>query len=181
MPNQDVPGPNSAELREQVIEKFVYFPLGIASAVLKAAPKATEGGKKLVGDQVKAAEFVGRMAVTFLKSKYDSPEAVIKDVASTIRGAAESRIRNVTTLFGQPQDTTPGVSDVADGASEAEAEVETEVGGIEGYDELTASQIIVRLEGLDKPSLERIERHELEHRRRRTILAKLSQLRDAAS
>ena len=48
---------------------------------------------------------------------------------------------------------------------------------IPGYDQLAASQVIARLPGLTRGELDRIEDHESAHRRRRTILAKIAQLR----
>ena len=48
---------------------------------------------------------------------------------------------------------------------------------IPGYDQLAASQVIARLPGLTPSELDRIEVHEAAHRNRRTVLAKISQLR----
>jgi hypothetical protein len=48
---------------------------------------------------------------------------------------------------------------------------------IPGYDQLAASQVIARLSGLSPTELDRIEAHEVAHRHRRTVLAKISQLR----
>ena len=47
---------------------------------------------------------------------------------------------------------------------------------IPDYDELSASQVVERLEGLDRESLEAIRRYESEHRGRNTILGKIAQL-----
>jgi hypothetical protein len=47
---------------------------------------------------------------------------------------------------------------------------------IPDYDELSASQVVERLEGLDRESLEAIRRYESEHRGRNTILSKIAQL-----
>jgi hypothetical protein len=47
---------------------------------------------------------------------------------------------------------------------------------IPDYDELSASQVIERLEGLDAASLEAIRAYEAEHRGRNTILGKIAQL-----
>ena len=47
---------------------------------------------------------------------------------------------------------------------------------IPDYDELSASQVVERLDGLDPDSLEAIRRYESEHRGRNTILGKISQL-----
>jgi hypothetical protein len=47
---------------------------------------------------------------------------------------------------------------------------------IPDYDELSASQVIERLEGLDRSSLEAIRAYETQHRARNTILGKIAQL-----
>jgi hypothetical protein len=47
---------------------------------------------------------------------------------------------------------------------------------IPDYDELSASQVVERLEGLDRESLDAIRRYEAEHRGRNTILGKIAQL-----
>ncbi len=47
---------------------------------------------------------------------------------------------------------------------------------IPGYDELSASQVVERLEGLDRESLDAVRRYESEHRGRNTILGKIAQL-----
>jgi hypothetical protein len=47
---------------------------------------------------------------------------------------------------------------------------------IPDYDELSASQVVERLDGLDRASLEAIRRYELGHRGRNTILGKIAQL-----
>ena len=47
---------------------------------------------------------------------------------------------------------------------------------IPDYDELSASQVVERLEGLDRESLDAIRRYESEHRGRNTILGKIAQL-----
>jgi hypothetical protein len=69
------------------------------------------------------------------------------------------------------------------GSAPAAAEVswQTEVPSsdalpIPDYDELSASQVVERLEGLDRESLDAIRRYETEHRGRNTILGKIAQL-----
>jgi hypothetical protein len=47
---------------------------------------------------------------------------------------------------------------------------------IEGYDQLSARQIVDRLGALTGPELEIVERHEQRHRRRQTILLRIAQL-----
>jgi hypothetical protein len=47
---------------------------------------------------------------------------------------------------------------------------------IRDYDELSASQVVERLDGLDAAALEAVRRYESAHRGRNTILAKIAQL-----
>ncbi len=47
---------------------------------------------------------------------------------------------------------------------------------IPGYDSLSASQVVQRLEGLSLPELEEVRAHEAAHRQRRTILHRVEQL-----
>ena len=47
---------------------------------------------------------------------------------------------------------------------------------IPDYDELSASQVVERLDGLDRESLDAIRRYETDHRGRNTILSKIAQL-----
>ncbi len=47
---------------------------------------------------------------------------------------------------------------------------------IPGYDSLSASQVVQRLEGLSPVELEEVRAHEATHRQRRTILHRVEQL-----
>ncbi len=47
---------------------------------------------------------------------------------------------------------------------------------IPGYDSLSASQVVQRLEGLSVAELEEVRAHEAAHRQRRTILHRVEQL-----
>jgi hypothetical protein len=47
---------------------------------------------------------------------------------------------------------------------------------IPGYDSLSASQVLPRLEGLAADELEAVRAYEAEHRGRKTILGRIAQL-----
>jgi hypothetical protein len=74
--------------------------------------------------------------------------------------------------------TSPGPAAAADRAAAGERTPAPQVEElpIPDYDELSASQVIERLEGLDADSLEAIRAYESSHRGRNTILGKISQL-----
>jgi hypothetical protein len=69
--------------------------------------------------------------------------------------------------------TSPTTAPVADRAASAPSVDELP---IPDYDELSASQVIERLDGLDGASLEAVRAYEAGHRGRNTILGKIAQL-----
>jgi hypothetical protein len=80
-----------------------------------------------------------------------------------------------------PAAASPGPAPTPGAPSAAEASWQTDVPAVEAlpipdYDELSASQVVERLEGLDRDSLDAIRRYETEHRGRNTILGKIAQL-----
>ena len=82
---------------------------------------------------------------------------------------------------GRPQPTTtapaPAPSDTAEAADGPAPDVPDVASlAIPDYDELSASQVVERLEGLDAASLDAIRRYESAHRGRNTILGKIAQL-----
>ncbi|HEX5586704.1 MAG TPA: hypothetical protein VFZ17_05310 [Acidimicrobiia bacterium] len=71
-----------------------------------------------------------------------------------------------------------GSAGATTGASTGASGPAPEVGAlaIPDYDELSASQVVERLEGLDRASLDAIRSYETAHRGRNTILGKIAQL-----
>lgn len=180
---------------EEVLEKLVYFPIGLAAAVAKAAPEAAKTGKNLVEGQIKTAEFLGRMTVDYAKKRYQSPDTVVKDlgqmvaksVGGPLGGLIEHLIESAVGTKDSVADRDAQEAEVVD-ESAGEKIKDTEestpldsVGGLENYESLTATQVIERLSSCTPTQLAEIESFELEHRRRRTVLAKLSQYRDAST
>ncbi len=179
---------------ESVIEKLVYFPVGLAAAVAKAAPGAAKTGKNLVEGQLKTAEFLGRMSVDYAKKRYQDPETLIKDVGQMVAksvggpfGGLIGHLIESNVSSKKPEEyTNVREADVAhtqssgEDSSEVGASDADSVGGIAHYETLTANQVIVELAKCTPSQLADVESFELEHRRRRTVLAKLSQYRDAS-
>jgi hypothetical protein len=80
-------------------------------------------------------------------------------------------------------EATPGTPSVADRADTSDV-AWSQSGqppdlAIAGYDDLSASQIVDRLEGLADADLDAIRAHEAANRARNTILGKIDQLRRA--
>jgi hypothetical protein len=71
---------------------------------------------------------------------------------------------------------TPGRPSVWLGGGDPNGSVASSALAIPGYDSLSASQVVQRLEGLSSSELEEVRAHEAAHRQRRTILHRVEQL-----
>jgi hypothetical protein len=133
---------------------FVFAPLGFLHEAPRLLPELAETGRRRLlgcrhGGRSEAAE------------ETTTP-------ATTLRPAAE------------PGGTDADLDEVTEEVTitvEREDEPDGDALPIPGYDQLAASQVIARLPGLSPTELDRIEAHETAHRHRRTVLAKISQLR----
>jgi hypothetical protein len=186
---------------ERAVELLVYAPIGLAMFAKDTMPTflkmfvsrgQTEVSKHRRTAEQQAGQYrtIGHFAV-----KYGGPEVqrraggavdtfrkVAEDTLGTIAAAAATKpiVRPGTpspspasrpaaaapSSRPAPVAPAPGVEDAADlGALP-----------IPGYDLLSATQVIERLEGLAQPDLIAIRAYEITHRARTTILGKISQL-----
>jgi hypothetical protein len=142
---------------QRAADLFVFAPLGFLLEAPRLLPElARTGRRRLLGCR---------------QEGQSRPAEATVEPAPTLRSVA------------RPGPTAPDLVDAAEElviAVEREDEPADGGGGglpIPGYDQLAASQVIARLPGLSQTELSRIEDHESSHRRRRTVLAKISQLR----
>lgn len=176
--------PSDSGLRDELLERLVYFPVGLASALIGAAPTAAETGKRLVSGQVKTAEFLGKMSFEYAKQRYPGPEDLLRDLTGVASGVLRTRLGPLGALVHELISSGTGSDVSQDSESVGQpliASVPRTVGGIDDYESLTASQAISHFESLNDLQLSAVEIYELEHRRRRTILARISQIREDRS
>ncbi|MEO6122884.1 MAG: hypothetical protein ABIR32_04180 [Ilumatobacteraceae bacterium] len=164
----------------QLFEVAVYAPIGLMLLARREMPALTAAGKSRVESQITLAKFIGKMALTRgsqeLKRRLDAAEAartgapIVVDAAST--EIAMPSPDDVVTL----PDTI--IAAVVEAETEREAAEPAPSGAlpIDGYDSLAASQVVVRLATLTSDELAIIQAHEANHRNRRTILGKITQL-----
>ena len=149
---------------DQLIDLFVYAPVGLVYEYQDVLPKLIKRGKS----QVQIARLLGTMAAKQGQRTVNSRV----DVASS---SVAQGITDVGARIGLAPEapTAPTTSDdvveSVDGANERPLP-------IAGYDELTAKQIISLLGDLDPAQRARIRRYEAAHRSRKTVLAKLEAL-----
>ena len=155
---------------EQVLDLFLYAPVGLLLGGPKPLPRAVAKGRQCVESHVNFARLVGKFAVQ--------------------RGTHHARLR-VARLLDQPAPPAPiRPQRPAAPAHEPHAEAtdthpvdevirvrhEPADLAIPEYDALAASQVVPRLAGLTATELEAVRVYEADRRRRRTILARIDQL-----
>jgi hypothetical protein len=161
--------PSPTDVRQKV-EGGIGMAAGAASGGVGLAKDAASGGVGLakdvaVGGVGFARDVAGTAIAGLLQWRYNEPAAAnaassanpgpAPAPASSPRVAPDPSASN-----GEPAADAPNVDDLP----------------IPDYDELSASQVVERLEGLERDSLELIRRYEAAHRARNTILGKIAQL-----
>jgi hypothetical protein len=164
---------------DRLLELVVFGPAGLAVTVVEEFPKFVEKGRHRVEGQVHTARLVGQVAFQMgrrqieqslgrigSRSGVDTPERTSKDPPSgpVSSGRAVDSVEHRRPPYGA---TGHGVGNGSGSVSSL---------AIPGYDSLSASQVVQRLEGLSSAELEEVRVHEGAHRQRRTILHRVEQL-----
>jgi hypothetical protein len=163
---------------EQVIDLVVYAPVGAFVAARDQLPELIEKGRKQVTNQLSLARFVGQFAVT-------QGQKELQRLAGQVAQQASQMFRRPPGAPGAPgapegtHPPPPAASSNSPPAGAPVPEPDVAVGtlAIPGYDALSASQVVQRLAGLSSAELDAVEAYEASTRGRRTILAKVAQLR----
>ena len=186
---------------ERAAELFVYAPVGVAMYLRDTVPtflglfvnRGRNEVKKYGKDarkQVDQAKSMGEFAVTFggprLRRKLEDGVSAARKSAGTVLanlGSADGEVaingydgaappaRPEPARAAAPKVVAPVPPTTSARASSAGAELV-----IPDYDELSASQVVERLEGLRREELEAVRAYEAANRARRTILFKIDQL-----
>ena len=186
---------------EHLLDAFVYVPAGLALSVAEELPRLAARGRERLGVRVSSARAVGQFAV---KAGHDEfvrrSEGLLpwssgrgegngttppSEVPATEYVASETRAdepEHSSTTAPSPATSpaptpTPGPAPVA-----ANGHIPT-VGtlSIPGFDALSASQVVQRLDGLNRSELVSVRTYEASNRGRRTILSRVDQLLDERS
>jgi hypothetical protein len=165
------PVPSPTDVRQKV-EESLGMAAGAASSGVGFAKDAASGSVGVakdvaVGGVGLARDVAGTAIAGLLQWRYNdtaapAPSTTTPDPAPAAAPGASAPAPTPAPAArnGEPVDDAPDVDSLP----------------IPDYDELSASQVVERLEGLDHDSLELIRRYEAAHRSRNTILGKIAQL-----
>ena len=174
---------------DQLIDLFVYAPVGLLYEYPDVLPKLIKRGKS----QVQIAQVLAKLAIGERGEASGVDMADVAGVAATLVGRAVSEFGSA---MGWPSDVDradakpsrtpsdarhsapdkPAAATAVDDELETDAPIEEESLAIAGYDGLTAREIIALLDGLAPEERSAVRAHELAGRSRKTVLAKLDRL-----
>ncbi len=163
---------------EQLLDVLVYAPLGLLMEARDLVPKLAEKGRQRMGGQVTVARMIGEMAVRQGQRRAEKVLQRLRDQQSGTGGAD----RAGTTDRPANGHVPPSAPPTATSTPTSTASATTDAGdlAIPGYDTLSASQVLPRLEGLSPAELEAVRVYEETTRARKTVLTRIDQLRGSA-
>ena len=176
---------------EQLLDLLVYAPLGLVLSARELIPTLAERGRRHLGPQTTAARMVGELAVTqgqrgvehLVGKGRRQAEQLLADLrpgARPGRRGPEQRTGPPGGANGAATPPSPGPTRTAPGGGSAgarsRARPDASQLAIPGYDTLSASQVVQRLEGLATGELEAIRAYEQAGRARKTVLSRIAQL-----
>jgi len=178
----DESGPDAGVSDENALRRaidfFVFAPVGLALTALEDLPGLITKGRQRVEQEISNARIVGKFVV-------DQGQREVGQRLGDLMGRGEASpspdappsaaaAGEAPTVATEAPDTPVATPKPAPDPADADA-VER---ALAGYDTLSASQVVRRLESLGPDELRAVGRHEASHRNRRTILNRTSQLLD---
>ena len=147
------PVPSVTDVRQKM-EDGIGMATGAATGGIGIAKEVAVGGVGL------ARDVAGTALAGFIQMRGAAPSVSSTGAAPASTPSTASSVPPRPAANGEPAAAAPSVESLP----------------IPDYDELSASQVVERLAGLDHDSLDLIRRYETAHRARNTILGKIAQL-----
>lgn len=164
---------------EQLLDLLVYAPLGLLLEARDLVPKLADKGRQRMGGQVTVARMIGEMAVRQGQRRAEKVMQRMREQqgwsGASVSDEARQRPANG---HGPPAAAEPTAAPVPPEAASAPPAASSLA--IPGYDTLSASQVVPRLEGLSATELEAVRAYEEATRARKTVLTRIDQLRGSA-
>jgi hypothetical protein len=182
-------------LNDRLLDVFVFLPVGVALSVVEEIPRLAARGRERFGVRVSSARAVGQLAV---KVGLRRSEALSRRFGAGAPSGRPSRKPSAATrppAGAVPADRTAPArpAPFGDGRGGSVPPGRPATGGVNGhippvtalsipgFDALSASQVVQRLDGLNRTELVSVRTYEASTRGRRTILNRVDQLLDERS
>jgi hypothetical protein len=162
---------------EQALDLFVYLPVGFVFELPRSIPRFIERGRRELHGNGRLTDSAVRLDPL---QRLDRAQA---QAVSTLRALGVMPRSEPAAAPGPPETAGEAAGTSAtdiDTAAVPPAEaIDPETLAIPGYESLSASQVMPRLESLTPDELEAVRRYEHDNRARKTILNKIAQLQRA--
>lgn len=159
---------------QRALELLVFAPVGVVLTVADDLPGLIGKGRQRFETDVQNARVVGRFFVTH------GQRQLLARVGKLLHGQASDGPGGDTGHGAQAASVPAVASPSPSPRPHADpADVMIVEGALAGYDTLSASQVVRRLESLGPDELRALHRHEASHRNRRTILNRAHQILEA--
>lgn len=198
-------------LSERLLDLLVFLPAGLVATVAEELPRLAARGREHFGVQVNSARVVGQFTVKAgtselkkrsegLKRPHNAASGDASGSTSTTGRTNRSRPKTQTAngpprlrTIPYPPDrphppatggsiTTPEAAPPSSPPVKVDAHIPDVASlAIPGFDTLSASQVVQRLDGLNRTELVAARAYETSTRGRRTILSRVDQLLDQRS
>ncbi len=191
---------DSKSPQDRVLDIVVFAPVGLALTAAEEFPRLASKGRARLGSQATMLKMVGQFAVSIGRQELARSVGQVIDQGRQLLGMDGSEPSgtgdNPYAGSAMPEHPIEGSKQPMDeSASAAQSTISSERSGgvarssgvvvpvpsvealsIPGYNALSASQVVQRLDGLNLSERDAIRRYELATRGRRTILNRIDQI-----
>jgi hypothetical protein len=173
-PPADAPG--GRPLNERLWDVLIFIPAGIAVSAAEELPRLAAKGREHLGVRARSARAVGQVAVKAGQRELHRRASVLRGSRSQQAGPRHTPSRHPNSGSFPPEPRPAAGASVANGHVPPVSTL-----AIPGFDTLSASQVVQRLDGLSRAELVSVRAYEASTRGRRTILSRVDQLLDERS
>ena len=171
-------------LNDRILDVLVYLPAGIVVTVADEIPRLAARGRDRLGVRVSSARAVGAFVVKAGKDELVRRSEGLWPIRPASASGAGRRDRRPLTVGDRrpsPASRTVPAPPSATGSGGNGHVPPVSTLSIPGFDTLSASQVVQRLDGLNRVELVSVRAYEASTRGRRTILNRVDQLLDERS
>jgi hypothetical protein len=151
----------------RALDVLVFAPVGLALTALEDLPGLVTKGRERVENEISNARVVGEFVV-------QQGQRELSERFGQLLNHRAPESAPAAAPDAPPDQTAPPAPAPKPPADPADAALVEQA--LDGYDTLSASQVVRRLESLGPEELRAVHRYEASHRNRRTILNRTQQL-----
>jgi pyruvate/2-oxoglutarate dehydrogenase complex dihydrolipoamide acyltransferase (E2) component len=165
----------------RTLDVLVFAPVGLALTALEDLPGLVTKGRERVETEISNARIIGKFVVDQGQRELGQRIGDLLSHGGSRPDSSETEAPGETAAAPKTAPVPATAAPAAAKPAPDQADTDIVERALAGYDTLSASQVVRRLESLGPVELRAVHRHEASHRNRRTILNRTSQLLDEES